>query len=165
MFLLSVLHIHHFFFFLNNPPPPKFSPFPLHAPLPFLFPPPPPLEPLEPAGVVRRDRGERRRRDQTFVATCRAGQGVRAAAGNAPRGEALEPELVRDLSDIGDATDDTPARGARRGAVARPVVADQPDSLLTCELDVRLVRDACHRGALVDDHRQACAVALLAYLQ
>src|SRR5256885_15821537 len=37
--LLGIHHHQSFFFFLKNPPPPKFSPLPLHAPLPILAPP------------------------------------------------------------------------------------------------------------------------------
>ena len=66
-------------------------------------------EPVEPFGAPRRDCGEARDGGEALVAEGGAGEDVRAAARDAPRGVALEPERVCDRVDVGGAVRDRAA--------------------------------------------------------
>ena len=57
-------------------------------------------EPVEPVGVERRRRGQRRRRDRAVGEQSRARERVRAAARDAPDGEPVDPQGVEDRAHV-----------------------------------------------------------------
>src|SRR5436305_9065203 len=82
-------------------------------------------EVVEALGVVRRHTGDRRGGDDAVRKERCAGQGVRAAAADAPGAEAVNAERVRDRGGVGRGVGDLPARPPAGFAVTGTVVADQ----------------------------------------
>ncbi len=124
-----------------------------------------PVEPVELFRAVRRDACEARDGGEALVAERSAREHVRAATRDPPGREPLQPESVGDRGDVGGAIGHDASACARRAAVAGPVVADEPDPLLECQIDVRVVLEARHRRSVVHDDREPRRVARFVHLE
>lgn len=86
---------------------------------------------------------------------------MRAAAGAAPGGEAVETERVGDGGGIGGGVRYAASLLRRRVVIARSGVRDEPDPLRGRILDVGPVEERAARRAVVDEHRVPLRLAVL----
>lgn len=118
-------------------------------------------EVIKPRRTVRGDRGERSyRHDQVWQKSC-ARKRVRPSPRYPPDSEPVDAQHTGNLSNVGRAVGDRPARVRSGPAVARPVIADQPYSAVGGVGDVRAIQDTCAGCAVVHEDRLAVGVARL----
>src|ERR1022692_4294115 len=86
------------------------------------------VEPVQVLGVRWGKPNQDRRALYPFAQSSRTGEGVRTAAGAADNTETVDPQLVSDGAYIRSRVRDGPPAMTTRHAVARSVVADQPDT-------------------------------------
>ena len=112
-------------------------------------------------GVGGRGTGDGRRGDDPLGEQCGARERMRSSAGDAPGGEALDPERVRDRRGVGGDGGDVAPRVAVRAAVSGAVVADQPDPAVGGIGDpLRVSQPGTGRSVVLDDGR-AVRIAVL----
>src|SRR5581483_10987253 len=119
------------------------------------------VEEVESLCAVRRDGGERRSRDTAAGEKRRAGEGMRAAAGVAPRREPVGSEGVEHVGYVGCDVTHRAAEVRVGTAVAGAVEADQADPLRARVLDVVRVEPATRGRAVVEDDREALRIAVV----
>ena len=120
-------------------------------------------QPVEPVGLVGRHGSQARCGRQPVAAERGARECVRATARDAPGREPLEPERVGDRLDIGRTVAHVSSRVPGGAAVARPVVADQPDALIAGERDPAAKEQPRGGRPVVDDDGRSVRIAVLVH--
>jgi hypothetical protein len=121
------------------------------------------FEEVEPLGIERRNRRERRHRHDAVRKQRRRRERVRPSAGDPPDAHALEAERVADRCDVLCAACDIAAQVACRAAEARAVVGKETDPLRLRVAEMRLVQQVRAGGAVEDEYRDSCGETALAH--
>ena len=116
-----------------------------------------PGEPIEPVGVDRRHGPERGNRRDAVREQRGARKGMGPPAGDAPDGEPLDLERVRDRAHICGGIRHRPVRRCGRAAVAGTVVRHESNATLLGVTDVGLEQQPGHRRSLLNEDDGALA--------
>jgi hypothetical protein len=113
---------------------------------------------VELRAIRRSDRGDRRDREHTVRKAGGRRERMQAATREAPRGEVLQPQCIRNRLDVLHDIGDNAFRVPRRIAVAGTVVREQADALLPRHPDVLVERHTGSGRSVVEENRTAVRV-------